>query len=444
MVTYKVLLDTRRAKSDGTYSVQIRITYNRKSSTINTGVFVKETFWDNTKATVLNTHPNAGLLNKKTTEFYLKVQKAVLELEGQDSFDLDILKERLSEGYSTPKVKASQCFKEFADQLITSMFEANETGNATIYRTATNRLMIFADNPKLRFVDINYTFLESFKRHLTKQEIKPNSISNYFRTLRAIYNKAIKAKVVDRSHYPFLDVTVKTEKTAKRAITLEDLRRILNEPYKVKSQEWHARSYFLLSFALRGASFTDLAYLKPGNIDKHMLAYKRRKTGTELKIKVIPELTKLLSFYAGSNSKYLLPILPYDVVEGSREAKKLIAQWIKTTNKYLDRIGIKLGIDDEITTYVSRHTWATSAKKLGFSNELIAECLGHEYGNKITNIYLDTFEQDLIDRVNAAVMLNLMSCQLQIKRNVEYGLNYRWNSHLFNGQKLWLEQRPMF
>ncbi|GAA3969246.1 site-specific integrase [Mucilaginibacter dorajii] len=439
MVTYKVLLDTRRAKSDGTYSVQIRITYNRKSSTVNTGVFIKEVFWDNNQAKVLNTHPNAALLNKKTTEFYLKVQKAVLELEGQESFDLDILKERLSEDYSTTKAKANQCFKEFADQLITSMFEANETGNATVYRTATNRLLVFADNPKLRFVEINYTFLESFKRHLTKQEIKPNSISNYFRTLRAIYNKAVKAKLVDRSHYPFLDVTVKTEKTAKRAITLEDLRRILYEPYKLKSQEWHARNYFLLSFALRGASFTDLAYLKPTNIDKHLLAYKRRKTGTELKIKVISELTKLLSYYAGSNSKYLLPILPYDVVEGSREAKKIIAQWIKTTNKYLDRIGIKLGIDDEITTYVSRHTWATSAKKLGFSNELIAECLGHEYGNKITNIYLDTFDQSMIDNVNSVVLLNLKSCHREIKHQYRYGLKAMFDPSSFKGQKLKLQ-----
>lgn len=47
---------------------------------------------------------------------------------------------------------------------------------------------------------------------------------------------------------------------------------------------------------------------------------------------------------------------------------------------------------ENLTTYVSRHTWATTAKRLGYSNELIAEALGHEYGNKITNIYLDSFD----------------------------------------------------
>ncbi|WP_425563475.1 Arm DNA-binding domain-containing protein [Mucilaginibacter defluvii] len=42
MVTYKILLDTRRAKSDGTYSVMIRIIHDRKNTTFNTGVFLTD------------------------------------------------------------------------------------------------------------------------------------------------------------------------------------------------------------------------------------------------------------------------------------------------------------------------------------------------------------------------------------------------------------------
>lgn len=67
----------------------------------------------------------------------------------------------------------------------------------------------------------------------------------------------------------------------------------------------------------------------------------------------------------------------------------------------------ELGIE-ELTTYVARHSWATTAKRMGYSNELIAEALGHEYGNKITNIYLDNFEQSVIDEVNEKVLESLM------------------------------------
>ncbi|MDA9761249.1 hypothetical protein N9C87_07880, partial [Flavobacteriaceae bacterium] len=48
-------------------------------------------------------------------------------------------------------------------------------------------------------------------------------------------------------------------------------------------------------------------------------------------------------------------------------------------------------------TYTARHTFATQAKRMGFSNELIAESLGHTYGNAVTNIYLDGFDTSKLD-----------------------------------------------
>jgi integrase/recombinase XerD len=405
MVTYKVLLDERRAKSDGTYSIIIRITCDRKVSTINSGVHIQKEYWDNKNQSIKSTHPNVQLLNKKVTEFYLKIQKAVLELENEETFNFDNLKERICDDYKPIKNVRSLPFKEYSQQLIETMFSINKAGNAIIYQTATNKLMAYANNPKLKFTDITYKFLEGFKNALIKSGLKANSISNYFRTLRAIYNKAIKEKIVDRSHYPFLDIPIKTERTAKRAISLEELVKITKLELKPKSQEWKARSYFLLSFALRGASFTDLAYLKPESIKKGYLTYKRRKTGKELKIKLLPFTLDLLNYYKGSNSKYLLPVLPSDIIEDSLKAKKVIFQWIKTSNKYLTRIGANCGIEEDITSYVTRHTFATLAKKkLGYSNEVIAECLGHEYGNKITNTYLDSYDQSLIDEVNEKVI----------------------------------------
>jgi hypothetical protein len=41
---------------------------------------------------------------------------------------------------------------------------------------------------------------------------------------------------------------------------------------------------------------------------------------------------------------------------------------------------------------------------MNFSNELIAESLGHEIGNKITNIYLDTFDTDVLDSMHEQVI----------------------------------------
>ena len=39
-------------------------------------------------------------------------------------------------------------------------------------------------------------------------------------------------------------------------------------------------------------------------------------------------------------------------------------------------------------------------KKLGYSKDLIAEALGHEYGNSVTGIYLEQFDNDIVDKMN--------------------------------------------
>lgn len=93
-----------------------------------------------------------------------------------------------------------------------------------------------------------------------------------------------------------------------------------------------------------------------------------------------------------------------DVIEDTMQAKAYIAQWIKTTNKWLSRIVEDCKLDCEVTTYVARHSWATTAKRLGHSIEVIAEAMGHEHGNRITNVYLDAFDQSVIDEMNATVL----------------------------------------
>ena len=227
------------------------------------------------------------------------------------------------------------------------------------------------------------------------------------KSIRAIYNKAIKAKLIDRSYYPFQDISIKSERTAKRAVVIDDLKSLNQIDLPINSKEWHARNYFLLSFCLRGMSFTDMAYLSTKNLSKGYLRYRRRKTHKQYEVKLVAKAIEILSHYEGKNKKYLIPILPTTIVEDSFDAKKVISQWIKTTNKWLKRLGVKCEIDEPLTTYVGRHTWATTAKRLGYSNELIAEAMGHEYGNKITNIYLDSFEQSVIDEMNYTIVERL-------------------------------------
>lgn len=399
MVALKTILDARRAKSDESFNIIFRIIHNRKNYSINSGVSVFRNQWDEKKSEINKLHPNANLLNLKITQQYFKIQKAILHLD--DEFSMEQLRFMIDD---KPKKQMCSTFKTFADKLITQMFETNKTGNALVYQTAVNQFMLCVNNDQLQFSEIDYAQLEKFSHHLVKKGLKVNSISNYIRTIRAIYNKAIKMKLVDRSLYPFYDFSIKSEKTAKRAISKDDIAKLKQLHLEANSTAERSLKCFLISFYLRGISFTDLAYLKQSNIIDGRVEYKRRKTHKNYNIKLFPEAQVLLQQLNIDGGKYLLPILPNDALEDSLETKKVIRQFIKTTNKYLKRLSEIADLGSPVTTYTSRHSFGTIAKRLGYSNELIAEALGHEYGNKITNIYLDTFDTDVLDAMHKHVI----------------------------------------
>jgi integrase len=210
--------------------------------------------------------------------------------------------------------------------------------------------------------------------------------------------------VVDRSLYPFYDISIKSEKTAKRAVLKEDIAKLLGFPLEEHTPAWRSLNYFMLSFYLRGISFTDLAYLKQSNIIDGRIVYRRRKTHKDYNIKLFPVAETIINQMHVPGCDYLLPIIPFGVTEDSLRAKRIIQQWIKNTNKYLKRLSAECGLLNSIQTYSSRHSFATIAKRLGYSTEMIAESLGHQHGNKITNIYLDTFDTDVLDSMHKHVI----------------------------------------
>jgi integrase/recombinase XerD len=399
MASLKLFLDTRRVKADGTYNIIFRITHLRKVFTINSGISVDGKYWNKHTSEVLKAHPNAKRINLKLNKDYFLLQDGILRLDDQFTIEkLRVLAGREEFNHETTT------FKAFADKLISQMFESKRTGNAIVYQTAVNRFLQFYGKDDIPFDNINYKLLDGFIHSLTVQGLKINSISNYLRSLRAIYNRAIKEKLVERSLYPFYDIKIKVEKTQKRAISNDDVLKLKNAAVEVGSAPWKAINFFFLSYCLIGISFTDLAYLTKENIVDGRIVYRRRKTHKNYSIRLFPEAEVILNKLKSNNSTYLLNIITSDVPEDSIEAKKRISQWIKTTNKYLKRISESEKINGKITTYVARHQFANTAKRLGYSNELIADSLGHEYGNKITNIYLDSFDREVVDEMHYKVI----------------------------------------
>lgn len=398
MISIKLFLDKRQVKKDNTYAINFQICYNRKTTTRYSGITIKEIDWDKENKLIRKSHPSYKALNTRLQKDLAELQSKLILADEQKISEF--LKPTKAE---TITVELKLTVFQFAQELIDELKGNNKIGNAWVYESTVNALKLFNPSPSLYFEDVDYKFMTAYHSFLSKKELKPNSIYLYLRTLRIFYNKAIKTKLVDRVHYPFHDFKLRPEKTRKRAVDIGVLKGIIKLKLQEGTMIFHARNFFLLSFCLIGISIVDLALLKSSNLSNGRITYKRRKTGKWYDIKLVPQALEIINQYSNCDSIYLLPITK-EKTDSEEEMIRGIRGKTKTINTCLSKISEMLDLEPKITTYTSRHSWATIAKKAGNSIEIIAEALGHEQGNAITNTYLDKFDMEVIDEVNRKVI----------------------------------------
>lgn len=95
MANVKTTLDTRRAKSDGTFNIIFRITHRRNVYTINSGISIQKEQWNFRNSLVIDTHPNSKVINVKIYEKHYKIQHSLLLLG--DDFTIGNLRRMLQD-----------------------------------------------------------------------------------------------------------------------------------------------------------------------------------------------------------------------------------------------------------------------------------------------------------------------------------------------------------
>ena len=69
----------------------------------------------------------------------------------------------------------------------------------------------------------------------------------------------------------------------------------------------------------------------------------------------------------------------------------------------MKKIAILAEIDQNLTIYVARHTFANIMKNKGVSNNLISEMMGHD-SEATTKIYLENFGDSVLDAENEKLL----------------------------------------
>lgn len=398
----RIILDKRRQKSDKTYPLILRIVHYRKSTSIPLDYSILEKDWNETDCAVKKssqvvsnvTRLNNYLLKQKTNAIDIINQ---LEDSGEiHNLSVGEIKDRILN-------KATKIsFFTYTKKVITELKAIEKFGNAKVYQGTFTALKTYRNKVDFSFYELNYNFLKRFEAYCIKRKNSTNSISVHMRTIRALYNRAIKEGYAKQEFYPFRKYKIPSAKTKKRAVRKEVIERIEELNLKKDTRIWHAKNYFLFSFYNMGLNFTDLAQLKKKNIVDGRIEYARSKTGREYSIKITPKSQSILKLYLRGKKAddYIFPIIQR---KGNPELEyRDMVDRRRVYNKQLKEIATLAKIETNLTSYVSRHSWATEAKRKGVPTAVISEGLGHE-SETTTQIYLDSFDKEVLDDYNEII-----------------------------------------
>ncbi len=297
----------------------------------------------------------------------------------------------------TGNAKPPPTLVNYVHQLSEELKQSGRHRTAETYRAALNSFLRFLPENDININEINSHYINEYEHFLKSRGVISNTSSFYMRVLRTIYLRAV-ADGYTQDRHPFSQVYTGIGKTAKRAITMDDIHRIRGLP-DLTAQEELARDLFLFSFFTRGMSFIDMAYLKPSNVRNGILTYRRQKTGQQLVIRWEQQMQEIVERHPAYTTDYLLPIIKRS--NGHERSQYRGSQ--RLINCLLKDIGQKAGITQPLSMYVARHSWASIARQIGVPISIISEGMGHN-SEKTTNIYLTSLDRERLDTTNRQII----------------------------------------
>jgi integrase len=378
-----------------------QLTHKRTVRQISTGYRIMPDEWDASAAAIGTTKDAkrnealtkiTGLLNRDRE----RLQRIV------HNFETDCLEYHADDIVAEYKrVVRTDTLFTFMEKVITQHRMQCNVRAAASYRSALNSFMNYRQRRDILLDALSGEELTLYEAWLKQRGVCRNTSSFYMRILRATYNRAVDKGMLPQ-RMPFRQVYTGVSKTAKRAISLEYIRKIkeldLTEAHP--SLSW-ARDIFMLSFYTRGMTFVDLAYLRKQDVVNDTIEYHRKKTGQLITIKLEPCALDIIKCNPNSDTDYLLPIITRVGCEYEQYRNAL-----HRINDRLKKIGEMIGAPIKITSYVGRHSWTNAANVSEIPITVISESLGHS-DLKTTQIYLASLDTSVIDSANAKI-LNLL------------------------------------
>ncbi|MCC8172167.1 MAG: site-specific integrase, partial [Parabacteroides sp.] len=355
MATFKAVVKTLR--SDGYYKVYIRVTHRKEVGFFPTTLLVSQT-----KVKGREIIHNSVL---RETAVLIKGYIEKLNNESIETWSVQDIIEFL-------KGKNKDIsFSDWCRTFYNNMYNEGRDGTAKNYKYAICRLEEFSGKKNLLFSDVTSKLINewiSFMKHTNRaKNMYPKAIKTMFTAGCNEYNDYDR-NILKITHQPFHAVKIpRAETPEQRSISLKTIQTFFQTNLSSLAPPkggWipraeKARDVCMIIFCLAGINTADLFDLKKENLDKDWkLCYNRKKTRGRRENKAYMEITV---------PELIRPLfLKYAARKGNAlfcfsELYSCELNFNKAINLGIDDICKLAKIENNISTYSFRHSWATLA-----------------------------------------------------------------------------------
>ena len=368
MITTKLIFDRRgwcKQKRKGI--VEVRVTIDRKSIYISTGVQVHNKEW--AAGRIVN-RPDADVLNKRLAIIYEKVCESVNEsIKLGIPIDTENMKKLV--WMVVESQSDDQTFIKWVKEQI-PMLGVSE-GTSKHYFPLMDRLIEYGKMSKWQDVTVeNVSNFDAWLHTVTKpmsdarkkkgekpEKLSDGGIYNYHKCLKALLNRAKSFRKIDANPYEFMRGKFKRgDKENIEYLTDDEMRKFEAIILPANSELDIAHDLFIFQM-YTGLSFSDMQAFDFDDYKWDGSSYRRVgsriKTGCSYVSTLLPPVVKILCKYDGevpkiNNADY---------------------------NKQLKALGLMAGIKTRLHSHLARHTFATWMLRNGASIENVSKMLGH-------------------------------------------------------------------
>ena len=387
MATLSLTIFKAKALKDGRHKIRIALRHKHETTYIVTRFIISENQFKNGQVVK---HPEASAINRKLRNILDDLQEKLDSIKHLELYSCRQIKEIISTDNLSDEQTFSSACSNFVDYLKS---EGRDSYALSIERVG-RYFRDFARGDML-LSDLTPSLVQNFAAFIRKRKVTETTVNTMLAQMKSVVNRAIRELNISYDIHPFVTTRISAAPIRKLDLTVQNFNKI-RESSPEKRKLIMARDLFCLSFYLGGMNLIDIMQT---DFRKDVLEYSRSKTKGRM------QSDNVITFTIPS------------------QAREIICRWMdKRTGKLdfgykftyhnfsqyvtysLGDLAEELNIDERVTFYSARKSFAQYASEIGIPDGIIDYCLGHSDKSKGVIRYYTKVRQKQADMAISRVI----------------------------------------